>query len=286
MALSCSKKLSALLNGITSKVKADFYCLNYLHSLRTENKLKSHEKLCKNTDFCGIVMPSEKDKILELNQYMKPDKMPYIFYGDMESLIKKIDGCTNNPENVSTTKVDEHIPCGYSMSTIWVFDHIENKHTLYRGKDCMKKFCGPLREHAKNIIDFEKKKMLPLTKEELKSHQDAKVCYICGKVFLKKFANDKNYRKVTDYIHYTGKYRGLAHRICNLKFNVLNEISVVFYGSNYDYHFIIKELVNQFEKQFECLGENAEKCKTFSVPIEKEVTKIDKDGNESVVTIS
>ena len=45
----------------------------------------------------------------------------------------------------------------------------------------MKKFCTSLREHAKNIIDFEKKKMLPLTKEELKSHQDAKVCYICGK---------------------------------------------------------------------------------------------------------
>ena len=61
------------------------------------------------------------------------------------------------------------------MSTIWAFDEIENKHTLYRGKNCMKKFCASLREHAKNIIDFEKEKMLPLTKEELKSHQDAKV---------------------------------------------------------------------------------------------------------------
>ena len=70
---------------------------------------------------------------------------------------------------------------------IWAFDHIENKHTktnyAYRGKDCMKKFCESLREHAKNIIDFEKKKMLPLTKEELKSHQDAKICYICEKEF-------------------------------------------------------------------------------------------------------
>ena len=54
-----------------------------------------------------------------------------------------------------------HITCGYSMSTIWGFDHIENKHTLYRGKDCMKKFWDSLREHAKNIINFEKKKMLP-----------------------------------------------------------------------------------------------------------------------------
>ena len=43
------------------------------------------------------------------------------------------------------------------MSTIWAFDHIENKHTLHCGKDYMKKFCESLREHAKNIIDFEKK---------------------------------------------------------------------------------------------------------------------------------
>ena len=66
--------------------------------------------------------------------------------------------------------------------------------------------------------------MLPLTKEELKSHEDAKLCYICGKRILKKFAKDKNYRKVRDHCHYTGKYRSAAHSICNLKFNVPNEI--------------------------------------------------------------
>ena len=45
----------------------------------------------------------------------------------------------------------------------------------------MKKFCDSLKEHAKDIIDFEKRKMLPLTKEELKPHKNAKECYICGK---------------------------------------------------------------------------------------------------------
>ena len=79
----------------------------------------------------------------------------------------------------------------------------------------------------------------------------------------------------------------MKHSTCNLELNVLNEIPVVFYnGSNYDYHFIIKELTNEFEGQVECLGENTEKYQTFPVPIEKEVTKIDKDGNESLVTIS
>ena len=51
------------------------------------------------------------------------------------------------------------------MSTIWVFDHIENKHSLYYGEDCMKKFCCSLKEHATNKIGFEKKKMLLFTKK-------------------------------------------------------------------------------------------------------------------------
>ena len=134
------------------------YCLNCLHSFRTKNKLKSHEKACKNKDFCGIVMLSGKDNILEFNHYMKSDKMPCIFYAGIESLIREIDECANNPENSSTTKIGEHVPGGYSMSTIWAFDHIENKHTLSRGKDCMKNVCEFLRGNAKNITDFEKKK--------------------------------------------------------------------------------------------------------------------------------
>ena len=193
--------MSTLLRGIASKHHGDFYCLNCLHSFRTENKLKYHEKICKNKHFCGIVMPSGKNNIMEFNQYMKSDKMPDIIYADIESLIRKIDGCANNAEKSPTAKIGEHIPCGYSMSKICEFYHIEDKHTLYGGKDCKKKFCTSLKEHAKSIIDFEKKKMLPLRKEELKSHQDAKECYICGKRILKKFAKDKNYRKVRDHCH-------------------------------------------------------------------------------------
>ena len=80
-------------------------------------------------------------------------------------MIKKIDGRENKPENSSTTKGSELITCGYSVLTNSGFHHIVNKHTFYRGKDCMKHFCASLREHAKNIIGFEKKKMIPLINE-------------------------------------------------------------------------------------------------------------------------
>ena len=71
-------------------------------------------------------------------------------------------------------------------------------------------------------------------------------CYVWGKRLLKKFANDKSYRKVRDNYHFAGKYKGAVNSICHLRFNVPNEISVVFQnGSNYGYHFIIKELANE-----------------------------------------
>ena len=58
------------------------------------------------------------------------------------------------------------------------------------------------------------------------------------------------------------------------------KIPIVFHnGSNYDYHFIIKELAEEFKKQFTCLGENTEKYRTFRVLIETEITRIDTLSN-------
>ena len=70
--------------------------------------------------------------------------------------------------------------------------------------------------------------------------------YLWNKILKKSFENI-NYRKVRDYCHFTGKYRGAAHSICDLKSNIPNEVPVAFHrGSNCDYHFIIKELANKF----------------------------------------
>ena len=103
-------------------------------------------------------------------------------------------------------------------------------------------------------------------------------------LWKKKLSKSINYRKLRDHCYYTGKYRDAALGICNLKFNMPDEIPVVFHnGSKGDYNFIVKELANEFEEIFECRGE---KYKSFSIPIEIEVTKINKDGNDSAVTIS
>ena len=92
-------------------------------------------------------------------------------------MLEKISTCHNNLEKSSTTEINKHT----SLFTNCLFDKTKNKLDYYRGEDCMKKFCLDLREHATKIINYEKKKMIPLTKKEEKNHNKQKVCYICKK---------------------------------------------------------------------------------------------------------
>ena len=90
------------------------------------------------------------------------------------SLLKKMNTCPNNPEESSRTKINKHTPSSYSLFTHYSFDTAKNKLDYYRGKNCMKNFCLDLREHATKIINYEKKEMIPLTKEENKMHRRQK----------------------------------------------------------------------------------------------------------------
>ena len=86
-------------------------------------------------------MPSEDTEVLEFNQYQKFDKVPFIVHSDPECITENIDVCKNNPENSPTTKVIKHTSLGFSRSIRSSFRSIRNEHDVYRGKDCMKKFC-------------------------------------------------------------------------------------------------------------------------------------------------
>ena len=89
-------------------------------------------------------------------------------------------------------------------------------------------------------------------------------------------------QKVRDHCYYTGKCRGAAHSICNLRYMTPKMTPIVFHnGSACDYYFIIRELAREFKYYLECLGENTEKYITFPVPIKK---VLDKDKKARIVT--
>ena len=177
------KNISGLLRGITSNHNGDFYCLNCLHSYRTKSKLKKHEKICKNHDFCHLKMPDADNNILESKPTKKSLKHPFIIYADLECLLLKMNTCNNNPKKSYTTAKALHKPSGYTLLTSCSFDKSKNKPTYYRGKYCMKRFCDDLKEHVTRITNSEMKPMDPLTEEEKKSYKNQELCHICEKEF-------------------------------------------------------------------------------------------------------
>ena len=122
-------------------------------------------------------MPNEDNIIIKYNQREKSIKLLFIIYADLECLLEKMSTCYNNPEKSSTTKINKHTPSGYSLFTNCSFDKTKKKLDYYRGKDCMKKFCKNLRKHATKLINYEKKKMMPLTTKEEIYHNKQKICY-------------------------------------------------------------------------------------------------------------
>ena len=161
------------------------------------------------------------------------------------------------------------------MFTSCSFDENKNEINYYRGKDCTEKLCKKLKEHAIKIINYDKKEMIPLTKEEYKSYKTQETCHICEK----KFCVDKddedyiNRKKVKDHCHYTGKFRGAAHSKCNLNYKVPKDIPIIIHNASYDTHFIINQLAEEFKGELDCIDcieENMEKLITFSVAIKKE----------------
>ena len=168
-------------------------------------------------------MPFGDTKILEFSQYQKFDKAQFDIYADLECLIEKIDISKNIPQNSLTIKVSEHIASGFPMYAMSSFKNIENGNALYRGKDCIKKFGWFLREHALKIINFKKNKMKLITNEQQESYENGKICYICKGKLKNKYLKDKKCCKVRDFCHYTGEYRGAAHRKCYLKNSVLKK---------------------------------------------------------------
>ena len=121
MALFSCKNLSFLLRGITSKHNSDFYCVNCLHSFRTENKFKVQKNVCKNHDYCYREMSEEGKNILKYNHVEK-------FHLLYMPLLGKTDTCHNNPEKSSSTKVNTHTGCGHPLFTQCSFDSNRNKH--------------------------------------------------------------------------------------------------------------------------------------------------------------
>ena len=131
------RSLSALFRGITSSNNGDFYCLNCFHSYRTHNKLKKHERVCNNHDYCHVDMPKENEKMLKYNHKEKSSKAPFISTPDLECILEKEQSRQNNLQNSS---MEMQIMHGKKkIKPECDFMGFKNNRLNYRCKECGKK---------------------------------------------------------------------------------------------------------------------------------------------------
>ena len=124
-------------------------------------------KMMTNHNSDIFVVPSQDNKILEFDKYLKCDNMPCIILVVVESLIKKMDRYKKKIlKNHPQWKWKNIFP----MSAIWTIDGTEAKIPWQFF------FFESLRKHVIKIINFEKNKMIPLTNEQQEPHEKAKIC--------------------------------------------------------------------------------------------------------------
>ena len=198
-------------------------------------------------------MPAE-GSFVEFHDGQNQFKVPFVMYADFEAILKP----------TKETNFELNKPYTKEIST-FTYGKVENPLKLYRGEDRVEVFCNYIENEAKRLSHmFPEKPMKPFTREQWRESNQASECYICFKGF------EELNSKVRDHCHYTGKYRGPSHRICNLRYKIPSHIPIVFHNiSGYDAHLFIRELGKKFDKgKIGVIAEIMEKYISFNVNVE------------------
>ena len=259
------KNLSALLSSQVNKRKSKLYfCLNCLNGFDTMEKLEQHKEYCSEEESIKINMP-KPDTFIKFKNYLHGEKAPFTIYADFECYNKPIHTNTPDPNKSYTNKLTIQEPASF-VYYIKSFNESVYKSKL-RGyvkekeedPDVIDVFINWLEEDVKIIAELGNEKMKITPKEE-EQFKQASNCWICGKLL-----NLED--RVRDHCHFTGRYRGAAHNLCNLKYSKPNNISVFFHNlTGYDSHLFIKKL-GVTAGPIDCIPNNEENYISFSKSI-------------------
>ena len=236
-----------------------FLCDNCLNPFPTEESLNKHKEYCSANEYVKAEMPKKGiDDILWFINYLKEEKVPFMIYADIESLIKSLQTCEPSPQRSYTKQYQKHEPISFSYY-IKCFDDNVFKQRLrsYTGEDAMQKFVEWLEEDIRIISNIPDVDMI-FRKEEAERFNKETKCWICKGEFKE---DDK---KVRDHCHFTGRYRGATHNSCNLKYRKPDFTPVVLHNlSGYDSHLFIKNL-GFTAGNIDCIPNNEERYISFT----------------------
>jgi len=253
--------LSRLISSQLSKNKnKKFICDRCLHFTSDEELINKHYEFCdyyQKYEKAIPILPEKSENILKFKNLKNCVSVPLVYYSDFESVIKKtIEGTS------------KHELCSYSFYGLGQNEFYKN-FQIYTGKtanDTINHYINTLKDEAikldkelKNRLEEFKKHNLS-DKDEERFNNETK-CHFCKL----KFTTDDI--KVRDHCHITGKFRGAAHQLCNLRIRTSLDTKIIFHnGTNYDFKMIVKKLY-KVSKEINAIPFTDEKFLTFSIKI-------------------
>ncbi|XP_018404145.1 PREDICTED: uncharacterized protein LOC108780826 [Cyphomyrmex costatus] len=247
-------------------------CLHYFSS---NEKLESHSEDCGKLNKCAIRLPSEDDKWLAFRNYCRKEKAPFIVYADLECVLKKTEDASLSASSYAYQQ-HEVFSIGYYVRCS--YDDALSTYRFRRDNDCVSWFARQLEDlahRAKTVISASRP--MDFTRDDWQKFNSATHCHICERPFA---PCDEQAR---DHCHCTGRYRGPAHKGCNINYTYSFYILVVFHNLlGYDAHFLIKEIATAYDGQVDLLPLTKEKYISFTKHVdstkEKDENNIKKNG--------
>ncbi|UYV77913.1 hypothetical protein LAZ67_15002823 [Cordylochernes scorpioides] len=208
-----------------------------------------HEKTCRVHGAQRVKYPKEGSK-LSFSKFSNNFKQIFAIYADFEAILQP------NPD---PSKYSVHVPCSYCYIVVDPESNIVHKE-IYRGENPAEKFLlslfstvSKLKERLRNYpsVDMNEQQKIDFLNEQ--------TCHICKKQLDIK-------TKVIDHCHWSGRYRGAAHKICNLNYHNNSKFRCLLHGAkNYDNHFLIKALRHVPHKHLTIIPMNMEKYSVILV---------------------
>ena len=244
-----------------------------------EQLLSKHIKYCSYNETVAVKMPPRKT-FLKFENFNKQFPIPFVIYADFECFTKPMSNCSPNPEDSYSYNYQKYEPSGFCFYIKGINPDIKFKPIIYTKKnpddDISFIFVNKLEKVANKIYEdfYMRAKSIRITQKQYNEYNKSVVCHICKKELLPQ-------DKVCDHCHFTGEYRGPAHRNCNLQCRKPMIIPVIFHNlQGYDAHLFIKQL-SKIKGDFTCIPSTEEKYISFSKKV-----KVDEYQNKDGKTVS
>ena len=258
-----TKNFSRLINDLSGKHSKKYFCKRCFGVFLCQTTFDRHQEICSRPDFENMIYtlppPGSKIKFTNIQFQLKSS---FVIYADFECLLCETLQPPNEGRRKKTIFYQNHTPCAVGFYIVPALEGIfKQRYETYTGADVVKWFLQRMLTIRDEIISLlHDKQDLIMSTADWQAFNQAHTCWICGLPFDPRIMEDK----VRDHDHLSGKFRGGAHSICNLKLHKSFKIPIFLHNfRGYDGHLIALATEHFPQIQLNIIGQGYEKYLTL-----------------------